>query len=251
MPALSTDPHPLAHQLLRDRVDRVPDRHGRWRSTLRVCPKHSVCGNRGSRCMMLMLLREQVHRRPASRAVRPGVDIGHELLARRFSDCQSGYSRGGCDRSGPDPPSRSSPSPHCHPWSAGPPARTSESSTLQRRETSTIVALRTAIPHTCSTVTVFSLSVFCARPGYVAAVDEFRNYGDRHACRAAVGHITLGARLRVAPLPISRTETDRVRRRLGYVGLSVVDVAVLKSVSVSMSVSSTTRRRGQPRPFGP
>jgi hypothetical protein len=30
---------------------------------------------------MLMLLREQYHRRPTRRAVRPRVDIAHELLA--------------------------------------------------------------------------------------------------------------------------------------------------------------------------
>ena len=126
---LGADPDPLADQLVRYRVDRITDARrslggrpcGSARSTTCAAPRQPV--------HVLVLLPEQHHRRLAGRAVRPRVDIGHELLARplqrppiRILLAEVVIGRDQIRLRDRDRRLR------CRPCSAGPPARTSRSS---------------------------------------------------------------------------------------------------------------------------
>ena len=156
--SLGADPESLADQL-----DAGPSRsHRRPRRLLGDRPFGSPEAQRVRHprqpVQMLMLLLEQQQRRLAGGAVRTRVDMGDELWHASSSARQPDTPRGGCDRLAPDRLSRSRPSPRCRPCSAGPPARRSESSARSgARPQRCRVAHRD--PHTCSTVTVFSLSV--------------------------------------------------------------------------------------------
>ena len=79
---VGADPDPLADQRVRNRVDRVPHRDGRLAVDLAGLPEAQRVRQAWQPVQMLVLLREQHHRRLTRRAMRPRIDVSHELLAR-------------------------------------------------------------------------------------------------------------------------------------------------------------------------